>query len=94
MPNDEAEIATAELDKYEAMRRLAWDGAQRVVWEFWDGREWEPLAIEDETRGFTTSGFTFFNAPEDWMISSKFTEERYWLRARLEQGGYVKPPRI
>jgi len=22
------------------------------------------------------------------------TEERFWLRARLEQGGYVKPPRI
>ena len=27
-------------------------------------------------------------------MSSKFTEERYWLRARLEQGGYVKPPRV
>ena len=36
----------------------------------------------------------FFIAPDDWVISSKFTEERFWLRARLEQGGYVKPPRI
>ena len=24
----------------------------------------------------------------------QFTEERFWLRARLEMGGYVKPPRI
>src|SRR5581483_11122508 len=24
----------------------------------------------------------------------KFTEDRYWIRARLEMGGYVKPPRI
>ena len=44
--------------------------------------------------GFTSSGFAFFVAPDDWVISSKFTEERYWLRARLEQGGYVKPPRV
>jgi len=94
LPTDEAEVATTELDKYETMRRLAWESGQRVVWEYWDGREWEPLAIDDETRGFTASGFAFFVAPDDWVMSSKFTEERFWLRARLEQGGYVKPPRI
>jgi len=94
LPNEEAEVATTELDKYETMRRLAWESGQRVVWEYWDGREWEPLAVDDETRGFTASGFAFFVAPDDWVSSSKFTEERFWLRARLEQGGYVKPPRI
>ncbi|HEU4614821.1 MAG TPA: putative baseplate assembly protein, partial [Kofleriaceae bacterium] len=94
LPTDEAEVATGELTKYETMRRLAWEGGQRVVWEYWDGREWEPLAVDDETRGFTSSGFAFFVGPEDWLISSKFTEERYWMRARLEQGGYVKPPRV
>jgi hypothetical protein len=94
LPTDEAEVATAELDKYEAMRRLAWESGQRVVWEYWDGRAWQPLSVDDESQGFTSSGFTFFIAPDDWMISSKFTEERFWLRARLEQGGYVKPPRI
>jgi len=94
LPSDEAEVATSELEKYETMRRLAWEGGQRVVWEYWDGREWEPLAVDDETSGFTQSGFTSFIAPDDWKASSKFTEERHWLRARLEQGGYVKPPRI
>jgi len=94
LPSEEAEIATSELEKYETMRRLAWEGGQRVVWEYWDGRDWEPLALEDETRGFTNSGFTWFTAPDDWLLSSKFTEERFWLRARLEQGGYVKPPRV
>ncbi|MDB4959473.1 MAG: hypothetical protein JWO36_7042 [Myxococcales bacterium] len=94
LPTDEAEVATTELAKYETQRRLAWDGGQRVVWEYWDGREWEPLAVEDETQGFTASGFTFLVAPEDWMASSKFTEERFWVRVRLEQGGYVKPPRV
>jgi predicted phage baseplate assembly protein len=94
LPTDEAEVATTELDKYETMRRLAWETGQRVVWEYWDGREWEPLAVDDETQGFTASGYVFFNAPDNWLPSSKFTEERHWLRARLEQGGYVKPPRI
>jgi hypothetical protein len=94
LPVDEAEVATAELDKYESMRRLAWEGGQRVVWEYWDGRDWEPLSVDDETHGFTSSGFAMFLAPDDWAKSSKFTEERFWLRARLEQGGYVKPPRI
>lgn len=94
LPTDEAEIATTELGKYEAMRRLAWESGQRVVWEYWDGRVWEPLAVDDETHGFTSSGFMFFVAPDNWVMSSKFTEERYWLRARLEQGGYVKPPRV
>ena len=94
LPTDEAEVATAELDKYEAMRRMAWDTGQRVVWEYWDGRNWNPLAVDDETQGFTNSGFVMFVAPDDWVMSAKFTEERFWLRARLEQGGYVKPPRI
>jgi len=94
LPSDENEVATAELDKYEAIRRLAWESGQRIVWEYWDGREWEPLSVDDETTGFTSSGFVFFVAPEDWVMSSKFTEERFWLRARLEQGGYVKPPRV
>ena len=94
LPTDEAEIATTELDKYETMRRLAWESGQRVVWEYWDGRAWQPLSVDDETQGFTSSGFAFLIAPDDWVISSKFTEERFWLRARLEQGGYVKPPRI
>ena len=95
LPTDEAEVATAEeLEKYETVRRSSWEGGQRVVWEYWDGRDWEPLSIDDETAGFTGSGHATFVAPDDWMKSSKFTEERYWLRARLEQGGYVKPPRI
>ncbi|MCX5747996.1 MAG: putative baseplate assembly protein [Proteobacteria bacterium] len=94
LPSDEAEIATTELDKYETMRRLAWESGQRVVWEYWDGREWEPLVVDDETQGFTNSGFVTLVAPDNWTVLSKFTEERYWLRARLEQGGYVKQPRI
>jgi predicted phage baseplate assembly protein len=40
------------------------------------------------------SGFVDFVGPDDHQKTMKFTEDRYWIRARLEMGGYVKPPRI
>ncbi|MBK7536070.1 MAG: putative baseplate assembly protein [Myxococcales bacterium] len=94
LPTDEAAVATVELTKYEAMRKLSWESGHQVVWEYWDGREWEPLSVDDETHGFTGSGFVSMLPPDDWLSSSKFTEERFWLRARLEMGGYVKSPKV
>ncbi|HTJ46934.1 MAG TPA: putative baseplate assembly protein [Kofleriaceae bacterium] len=94
LPTEQAEVQTSELTKYEAMKKAAWENEQRVVWEYWGGKEWEPLAVVDETTGFTGSGFINFVGPEDWAKSMKFTEERFWMRARLEMGGFVKPPRM
>ncbi|MCA9673938.1 MAG: putative baseplate assembly protein [Kofleriaceae bacterium] len=94
LPVDHSEVGTPELAKFEAMRKLRWESEQRVIWEYWDGKAWEPLATDDETRGFTASGFTSFVGPDDWEKSMKFTEERHWIRARLEMGGYVKQPRV
>ena len=48
----------------------------------------------DGTKNFTVSGFVDFVGPDDHQKTMKFTEDRYWIRARLEMGGYVKPPRI
>jgi Baseplate J-like protein len=94
LPTDGSEVVTDELTKYEAMKKLAWENEQRVVWEYWGGKEWEPLSVNDETTGFTGSGFVSFVGPEDWDKALKFTEERFWLRARLEMGGFVRPPRV
>lgn len=94
LPTDEAEVATDDLQKYEALRRLAWDSEQRVVWEYYNGRGWEALSVDDGTIGFTASGFVQWVPPDDWVANAKFTEERFWLRARLEMGGYVRPPRL
>ncbi len=92
--DDELDSITVELEKMRRERREAWQSEQRVVWEYWDGKAWSPLPVDDETTGFTTSGFVSFVAPDDWAACMKFTEERHWLRARLELGGYVVPPRI
>lgn len=92
--NEEGTVSTPELSKYESLKKLKWDQEQRVVWEYWNGKAWEPLATTDDTNGFTGSGFVHFVAPDDLGKCLKFTEERHWVRARLEMGGYVKFPRI
>ncbi|MEZ4401732.1 MAG: putative baseplate assembly protein [Kofleriaceae bacterium] len=94
LPSAEADVVTPELTQYETMKKLSWESEQRVVWEYYNGKRWESLPVTDDTTGFTGSGFVQFIAPEDMGKMLKFTEERYWLRARLEMGGYVKFPRI
>ena len=94
LPEDGLSQVSAELVDYNAARLAEWEAEQRVVWEYWDGRVWAPLAVNDGTSAFTASGFVDFVGPDDWEQTMKFTEERFWFRARLEMGGYTKPPRI
>jgi hypothetical protein len=82
------------LKNYYADRDSVWEAEQRVVWEYFDGTNWSPLVVMDGTRNFTVSGFVDFVGPDDFQKTMKFTEDRYWIRARLEMGGYVKAPRI
>lgn len=71
-----------------------WEGESRVLWEYSNGTSWLPLAVRDMTKGFVESGFVDFVGPDDAAPTIKFTEERHWLRARLEHGGYVRSPRV
>jgi Baseplate J-like protein len=82
------------LKGYYADRDAAWEAEQRVVWEYFDGTNWQPLVVIDGTKNFAQSGFVDFVGPDDHAKALKFTEDRYWIRARLEMGGYVKPPRV
>jgi len=65
-----------------------------VVFEYFNGREFKNLFAEDETLGFTRSGFVRFVGPADFRRSKRFGENLYFIRARLEGGGYVEPPMI
>lgn len=67
---------------------------QRVVWEYWDGEGWSSLAVTDHTRNFTQSGFVDFIGPKDLRPTKRFGHQLYWLRVRLEMGGYVELPHI
>lgn len=67
---------------------------QTVVWEYWTGTAWAELSPQDGTHAFTQSGFLEFVGPEDHTRVRRFGEALYWLRARLEMGGYHESPRI
>jgi predicted phage baseplate assembly protein len=59
-------------------------GDPRLLWEYWNGREWARLVIADETKGFTESGSVQFLGPTDLAALAKFDPpSRYWLRVRL-----------
>ena len=65
---------------------------QTIVWEFWNGKEWTLLNVRDQTWGFTQSGFIELVGPKDHRANKRYGENLYWLRARLEFGGYDEPP--
>ncbi|MGM0576307.1 MAG: putative baseplate assembly protein [Myxococcota bacterium] len=67
---------------------------QRVVWEYWNGKTWAPMAPRDTTDNFTQAGFISFVGPRDCRKSRRFGESLYWMRARLEMGGYDEAPRV
>ncbi|MSP60330.1 MAG: putative baseplate assembly protein [Myxococcales bacterium] len=93
-PRDQDFTNADHLRVFYKNRAAAWESEQKVVWEFWDEKNWAPLAVADETRNFTGSGFVDFVGPDEHTRSLKFTEDRFWIRARLEMGGFVKPPAI
>jgi len=82
------------LADYYARRDRELAAEQRVVWEYWSGQGWSDLAPADGTRAFTESGFLDFTGPDDHKRSKRFGEAHYWVRARLEMGGYHQMPRI
>lgn len=67
---------------------------QIVVWEYWDGKGWSPLLPNDRTSAFTQAGFVEFVGPKNFRKSRRFGESLYWMRARLEMGGYDSPPKV
>ncbi len=93
-PQEEEKTNQEHLRSFYEQRQAVWESEQKVVWEYWEGANWAPLVVTDDTRNFTRSGFIDFVGPDDHDKSLKFTEDRHWIRARLEMGGYVKPPTI
>ena len=65
---------------------------QAVVWEFWTGKEWALLFPKDGTANFTGAGFVEFMGPKGHRKSRRYGDNLYWVRARLEMGGYDEPP--
>ena len=82
------------LSSYYAERDRALDAEQSVIWEYWTGRSWSDLSPQDGTQAFTESGFLEFVGPNNHKRTKRFGEPLYWVRCRLEMGGYHEMPRV
>ncbi|QNU65803.1 putative baseplate assembly protein [Ruminiclostridium herbifermentans] len=65
-----------------------------VAWEYWNGRNWLTLSVNDAIRDFTRREIQQINMPSDVEKCAIFGAEHYWIRARLEEGGYKVYPKI
>ncbi|MSQ82443.1 MAG: putative baseplate assembly protein [Myxococcales bacterium] len=69
--------------------------AEQVInWEYWNGKDWSSLITRDQSYGFTQSGYIEFVGPTDHRAHKRFGVPLYWVRARLEFGGYDEPPML
>lgn len=77
-----------------AMEPLA-DDPVRLVWEYWNGTEWSPLVVRDDSDRFGRSGIVEFLAPPDLARRDDFgVGARYWVRVRWDGGDYLVEPRL
>jgi len=96
-PNEEVQVYFGLREESGVRDPLLADrsgGPVVVVWEYFNGKDWKNLFPQDETRGFLQSGFVRFVGPKGFRRSKHFGENLYFIRARLEMGGFVEPPRI
>jgi uncharacterized phage protein gp47/JayE len=67
----------------------------RLVWEYWNGRRWAPLAIEVEggsLEDLPPHGTISFRVPQDMAATKVNDENGWWIRVGLASGtfGFVK----
>ena len=67
----------------------------RLQWQYWDGKTWNDLTVEDETKQLTRSGLITLLPPEDWTSQDLFGNlDIHWLRCIWESGSYEVTPKI
>ena len=65
----------------------------RLIWEYWNGRQWTELAVVDETKNFTESGAVQFIGPADMAALAQFEPTpRFWIRVRLLYSSAAEAP--
>lgn len=79
-PQDEGAIANATTLEHQ------------VDWEYWNGRQWAPLAVTSNVQGsqrdFDRTEVLDFTVPEDMELLTVNQQEARWIRVRLQSGSY------
>jgi hypothetical protein len=65
-----------------------------LVWESFDGFDWERLTVEDETSNLRAPGMVSLIGPEDAAPLARFGASLWWLRARLKEDGPPGEPSL
>jgi predicted phage baseplate assembly protein len=66
-----------------------------IVWEYWDGQVWRPLATVDGTDGFMRSGVFTLRAECGRSVKTKVCGiDAYWVRGWLNQSLSPDPSRV
>lgn len=80
-PQDESSISTQSTEL-----------PHLVNWEYWNGRQWAPLAtasnLDDSTMDLNGTEVIDFTVPIDMALLSINGEEARWVRMRLQSGSY------
>lgn len=63
-----------------------------ISWQYWNGKVWKNLDVNDFTDSFHESGFVNINIPDDLMKNNLFDKDCYWIRAVKESGSFEKLP--
>jgi predicted phage baseplate assembly protein len=72
----------------------------RLVWEYWNKREWRPLSPDkDTTQALTRSGHVLLRTPvpgelQRDKIPPDAPEELFWMRVRIDRAGYERAPQL
>jgi len=67
-----------------------------LFWEYWSGKKWDKLEVEDYTENLTKRELVQFRVPIDFAkrYCFNFEEEHYWIRLRLKKGTFIEFPRL
>ena len=59
-----------------------------LAWEYWDGKGWRRLSVNDGTANMQSAGTVSFEVPPDIASTSVLGHQQRWVRARLIGGSY------
>lgn len=64
------------------------DVRPELSWEYWNGKGFVHLPVDDSTNNFLVPGKVTFTIPEDIDKTEVAGQENYWIRARIVGGDY------
>jgi hypothetical protein len=85
----------AHPDPDEASRPASVTRPPAIAWEFFGPQGWQPLAVNDDSRGFSRRGLIQFVGPRAMVPRADLGQGgQYWLRARWQSGEFRLVPRL